>query len=157
MTIFLDSLAEIFREQVDRYRNWPFLNAAMAACAIVAAANGKVSFCQRMRIDQILATLDRLREFDPHEGVDLFNDFVDKITRCPKTGHQKALAAMSTVASEKPVAELLIRLCLAVSQSDGKISKSERSEIIYLCDVLGIEPGSVGLDPRRDESCSSGE
>lgn len=146
MTGFLDSLSEIFREQFDRYRNRPFLNAAMAACALVATASGKVSFCQRMRIDQILETLDRLRGFDPHEGVDLFNDFVEKIVSCPNTGHEKALAAMTTVTSEKPVAELLIRVCLAVSESDGKISTSERSEIISLCGVLGVEPASVGLD-----------
>jgi tellurite resistance protein TerB len=147
MTGFLDSLANLFREQVGRYRNWPFLNAAMAACALVATANGKVSFCQRVRIDQILETLDRLREFDPHEGVDLFNDFVEKIVRSPAAGHDKALAALSVVAREKEVAELLIRLCLAVSESDGKISMSELSEIVSLCGVLGVEPRSVGLDP----------
>ncbi|MCI0654957.1 MAG: TerB family tellurite resistance protein [Methylococcaceae bacterium] len=157
MTSFLESLAEIFHEQLDRHRNRPFLNAAMAACALVATANGKVSFCQRIRIDQILETLDRLRGFDPHEGVDLFNDFVEKIVSSPKTGHEKALAAMTTVASEKPVAELLIRVCLAVSESDGKISISEAKEIISLCGVLGIEPGSVGFYPKPIELSDSGE
>lgn len=157
MTSFLDLLSEIVREQVDRHRNRPFLNAAMAACALVATANGKVSFCQRMRIDQILETLDRLKGFDPHEGVDLFNDFVEKIINCPKTGHEKAWAALSAVGNEKSVRELLVRVCLAVSESDGKISTSEKNEIISLCGVLGIEPESVGLDSAPLKLSDSGE
>lgn len=154
MTSFLDSLSETYHEQVNRYKNRPFLNAAMAACALVATSNGKVSFCQRMRVDQILETLDRLRVFDPHEGVELFNDFVDQIFTCSKTGHEKALAAVTSVANEKPVAELLIRVCLAVSESDGQISLPEQVEIVSLCGVLGILPVAVGLDTECDRSLS---
>ncbi|MGR9106659.1 MAG: TerB family tellurite resistance protein [Gammaproteobacteria bacterium] len=156
MAGFLEVLSEIFREQVDRHRNWPFLNAAMAACALVATANGRVSFCQRMRLDQVLATLDRLRGFDPHEGVDLFNGFVEKIVRSPRIGRRKSLAAMAAVAGDKSLAELLIRVCLAVSESDGRVSPAEMHEILSLCSVLEIEPSSVGLNQKAPESIDSG-
>lgn len=146
MTNFLDSLSDAYHEQVDRYKNRPFLNASMAACALIATSNGKVSFCQRMRVDQILETLDRLRVFDPHEGVELFNEFVDQILTCPKTGHEKVLTAVTSHAKEKSVAELLIRVCMAVSESDGEISLPEQLEIVSLCSVLGVKPNSVGLN-----------
>lgn len=157
MTEFLDSITEIIREQVNRHRNWPFLNAAMAACAIVATAGGGVSFCHRMRIDHVLETLDRLRVFDPHEGVELFNSFVEKICRNSEVGRRKALNAMASVSAEKPLAEMLLRVCMAVSGSEGEISDLEKSEIANLCEVLEIEPDVVGLDYCVREACLSGE
>ena len=76
---FLATLTDKFQEQMERHRNRPFLRAVMAACALVAAADGKVSLAERVRVDQILDTLEELRIFDPHEGVDLFNEFTDAI------------------------------------------------------------------------------
>ena len=37
----------------------------MAACAMVSAAEGQLSFTDRIRIDQILETLTRLKVFEP--------------------------------------------------------------------------------------------
>ena len=145
MTRFLNHLTKLYQEQVERYRNRPFLKAAMAACALVAVADGKVSFSQRMRVDQILETLDKLKVYDPHEGVDLFNDFVDQILASPKRGHAKALEAIRSIPEKKNGARMLIRLCLAVSEKNGKISLVEQVEIVSLCNLLGIDPKEVNL------------
>ena len=61
MSRFLNHLTKLYQDQVERYRNRPFLKATMAACALVAVADGKVSFSQRVRVDQILETLDKLK------------------------------------------------------------------------------------------------
>ena len=145
MTSFLDHLTKLYQEQVERYRNRPFLKAAMAACALVAIANGKVSFSQRVRVDQILETLDKLKTYDPHEGVDLFNDYVDQILASPKAGHAKAVEAVQSVAENKETARMLIRLCLAVSERNGEISLVEQIEIVSLCNLVGIDPAEVNL------------
>jgi tellurite resistance protein TerB len=145
MSRFLHHLTKLYQEQVERYRNRPFLKAAMAACALVAVADGKVSFSQRVRIDQILETLDKLKVYDPHEGVDLFNEFVDQILASPKTGHAKAVEAVQSVAKNKDTARMLIRLCLAVSETNCKISTVEQVEIVSLCTLLGIDPSEVNL------------
>ncbi len=145
MTRFLNHLTKLYQEQVERYRNRPFLKAAMAACALVAVADGKVSFSQRVRVDQILETLDKLKAYDPHEGVDLFNDFVDQILASPKAGHAKALEAVKSVVENKKTARMLVRLCLAVSEKNGEISLVEQVEIVSLCNLLGIDPKEVNL------------
>ena len=69
MTGIIDELAALFKKK----RNEPFLRAAMAACAMVSMSDGHVYFCDRIRLDQIMTTLDKLKIFDPHEGVKLFN------------------------------------------------------------------------------------
>ena len=55
-----------------RHHNLPFLKATMAACALVATANGEVSFSERVRVDQIIETLEALQVYGPHEAVNIF-------------------------------------------------------------------------------------
>ena len=119
MAGFLQSLTEQYREQVSRHKNLPFLKATMASCAVVATADGKLSYTERVRVDQILATLEQLQVFDPHEGVDLFLEFAEHILMAPKDGHERALEALDWVKDEPETAKLIIRICLAVAESNG--------------------------------------
>ena len=143
---FLNSLLQQHREHLERQRNRPFLRAAMAACSVVALADGEVSFAQRVRVDQILETLDKLKVFDPHEGVNLFHEFTDGILEHPEHGHQMALEAIREVADhDAEDAKLLIRVCLAVSEAEGEMKLADQIEIVSLCSTLGIEPVACGL------------
>lgn len=143
----LGYLKTTFKERRQLAQNRSFLKAAMAACAMVSISEGQVNFCDRITLDQILTTLDQLKTFDPHEGVNLFNDFSEKIRRTPKLGRQEALAAIKTVTeAEYSNAELLIRLCLAISLSDGETSLVQKIEIISLCSLLEIDPKRFNLD-----------
>ena len=56
MSGFLSSLIDNWQDALDRHRNRPFLEAAMAACAVIATDDGTVSFAERVRVDQILET-----------------------------------------------------------------------------------------------------
>ena len=77
--------------------------AAMAACALVSVASGSVSFRHRVHVDRLMDTLDALRVFDPHEGVELFNQFVDALKADPEAGHRHALEVIADeVAHEVP-------------------------------------------------------
>ncbi|MEK9723008.1 MAG: hypothetical protein VW405_05925 [Rhodospirillaceae bacterium] len=79
MSGFLQGLIDNYQAHLDRARNRPFLEGAMAACAMVATVDGEVSFAERVRVDQILGTLERLQGFD--EGIDIFNEFTDAILK----------------------------------------------------------------------------
>ena len=146
MTGFLNELRDLLFEQIDRHKNLPLLKAAMASCALAAASTEKVMLCQRIRVDQILETFDKLKVFDAHEGVELFNHFVENIRTDWESGHSEALNAVTAVAGNKETATLLARLCLLVSQSNGSISPTERIEIESLCRLLKVQPEKLGLD-----------
>ena len=149
MSGLLNNFTHLFNESQKKRQNRPFLEAAMAACAMVSMSEGKVHFCDRIRLDQILSTLEKLKIFDPHEGVDIFNDFAEKIGASPKEGHAEALAAVKKVAIDKTTAELIVRLCLAISLSDGKTSMVEQIEIVSLCSLLGVDANLLGLDMQK--------
>lgn len=146
---FIDTLVNQFQDHLERRRNLPFLKACMAACAMVASADGDVSFAERVRVDQILETLNRLKVFDPHEGVNIFNDFTDAILANSRKGHGDALKFAIEGTPDPESRELLIRVCLAVSEMntgpDGTIPMTEQVEIVSLCSQLGVEARDCGL------------
>ncbi len=139
------TLSGLVLERIERQRNRPFLEAVMAACAIVATTDGRVTFAEDVRVDQILDRLDRLKAFDPHEGIDLFHDFCDGILADPKVGHDAALAAIRSIASNPADGSLLLRVCIAISEADGKMTLAEQIEIVSICSRFGIDPADCGL------------
>lgn len=145
MTGFLGTLIGRYQGQLARNRNRPFLRAAMAASALVATADGRITFSERMRMDQILENLEALKVFDPHEGVNLFNEFADALLEDPGAGHETALAAIEPLARDAETAALVLRVCLAISAADGEVSDKEQAEILALCARLGVDPKDCGL------------
>ena len=156
MSGFLATLVERYQEHLERQRNRPFLEAAMAACALVSIADGDVSLPERIKVDQILETLEALKVFDPHEGVELFNHFVEAIRASPRHGREEAVRALAEVAENPEDARLLVRLCCAVSEADGEKTLSDQIEIVSLCSLMGVEPGACGLYTDDDAARALG-
>ena len=151
MAGFLQSLLADYQNQIKRHQNRPFLNAAMAACALMAGSGGEITFSQRVRVDQILETLEKLQIFDPHEAIDLFNDYARAILDAPKEGHARALAAVQSVTADQETAGLLVRICMAVAQAGGEKNLSQEIEIVMLCSLLQVEPDNTDLYIHRDD------
>ena len=149
MSGMLDNLKRFFQDRSEKEQNRPFLKAAMAACAMVSASEGQVSFADRIRVDQIMDTLTRLKAFDPQEGVELFNRYTKSILASPQEGREAALKVIKSVTSDPETAELIIDLCLAVSLSDGVTSLVEHIEIVSLCGLIGVDPDKIGLDTEQ--------
>ncbi len=154
----LASLGELFKERLERQKNRPFLEGVMAACAVVATSDGAVSFAEQVRVDQILQTLDQLKVFDPHEGVEIFRDFSESIIDHPHEGHDRALEAIAKVSEDLEDGALLLRICLAVSEADGPASLVDQIEIVSICSRFGIDPAECGLyiDMPLDEFLRAG-
>jgi len=148
----LHALSQGIHTQLERRHNLPFLKACMAASAVVAIADGVIAFSQRVRVDQVLETLEALKVFDPHKGVDLFNHYADAILADPKSGRAEAVKAITQMADNPDISRLLIRACRAISEANGEIKLVEKIELISLCSLLGVEPSDCGLDPDYREA-----
>ena len=149
MSGILDNLKAFFQARNAKQQDRPFLEAAMAACAMVSASEGQVSFADRIRVDQIMDTLTQLKVFSAQEGVDLFSHYTAMILASPKAGRESALSTIRAVTTDMETAELLIDLCLAVSLSDGVTSLVEHIEIVSLCGLIGVDPDKIGLDTEQ--------
>ncbi|MGO1117446.1 tellurite resistance TerB family protein [Rhodovibrionaceae bacterium A322] len=142
MSIF-GQLREAFEQQTLRVRNRSFLEATMATCALVALADGVVTFPERVRIDQMLESLTELKAFDPHEAVDLFNDYVEELQEDPAKGHARAISAIRAILDNPESAHLMLRIAYELSKADGEITRSERYRIKEIATLLEIAPPTL--------------
>jgi tellurite resistance protein len=76
------TMANIFRaarismaEKLQRHRSKPFLEAMMAAAALLALADEEIVISERLALDFILANVSELKLFDVHQAVNLFRDW----------------------------------------------------------------------------------
>ena len=136
--------AAIAREH-ERLQNRPFLEATMAASALVAMADGKVKFSELSALDELLESVRELQVYDPHVAVDLCRDYVEAISANAESGKTKALEAVGKIAGDDEAARLVIQMGLVISRSDGDFSESEMDTVRDLCAALWLDPGDVGL------------
>ena len=118
----------------------------MAASALVAFADGDVSFSERIRLDQILEQLKQQRVFDVHEAVNRFNDVVEKLHRKPEDGRNKALETIARFADDADAARQMIRIACALSLADGDFSEREQQQVAELCAKLRVRPEECGIE-----------
>jgi len=158
MSGLIGHLIDNYQAHMVRQKNRAFLEGVMAACALVATADGQISFGERVRVDQIMQNLKELAVFDPHEGVNIFNEFTDLILEHPATGHETAFLAMEKIAKEaEENGNLMVRVCLAICQADGGDQIADQIEIVTLCSRLGLDLSDCGLyiDKSTDELLKS--
>ena len=138
MSSLLDELMGVLRGEFARLRNRPFLDAAMAASALVATADGVVSFAERTRLDGVIERVRQLEVFEPHEAVDAFDYFVDAIQADAHLGREKAIAAITGFADKPEEAGYLMRIARAVALADQHISEAEQRQLEELKSILSI-------------------
>lgn len=129
---------ETLRNSLSRIRNRQFLDATMAATALVATADGEVTFSELSALDTVLESVRDLQIYDPHVAVDIYRDFADAIADNPDTGRRDAMAAVGKIGRDHEAAELVIRVAVAISKADGELSPLESRAISDICGTLGV-------------------
>jgi len=137
MPIFKELLSDIHKALV-KHDNRKFLEATMAACAIVANADGVISFSERGCFDQIINLVARLKIYDPHEAVDLFNEYVERLNNDEQLEKKALLKKIRDIISHKEDQELLLKICWRISRADGEIKRSEREAVEDIATNLGL-------------------
>jgi len=130
----------------ERVRSRQFLDAVMAAGALVASADGEVSLAELLSRDDVLRRVDALQAFDTHEAVDIFRDHVSAIEANRAVGTERALESLAPVGADADAAQLLLRVALAIAKADSDFSPEEQRAVVRICEALGIEE----LDPESD-------
>lgn len=141
MADMLQALTRGIGAMARRHNKRPLLRAAMASCALVAHADGAISFSERIRLDAILDTLDELKVFDPHEGVEMFVNFVDELRADPISGRQRALDAIKPFARDRHATELLMDICVSIAVADGPAYPAEVVAMDAVSRTLGLPSG----------------
>jgi tellurite resistance protein TerB len=148
MSILADKAREMLAHYTGRTRDRAFLEAAMAASALVAAADGEVALAELHSRDEVLDRIDALQAFDASDAVAVFRGYVSAIETDHDAGVKQALAAVARVGSEPGQAALLMRVAVAIAKADARFSPEEQAVIVQLAESLGAESIDMTADPQ---------
>ena len=135
----MKAIRSALNEYLQRFRNKPFLEASMAASALLALADDEILLSERLALDFVLENVEELRIFDPHKAVDLFRDYAEAIREDFETGREKVFKTVARFAGDEHAAELLVRSCALIGKADGDFSEQEKEVVADLCRVLRID------------------
>ncbi len=123
-----------------RYKSQDVLDAVVAACALVALADGRLDHAERQQMIDFVNQSDELRVFDTNKVIQQFNLFVQKIERDSIIGRAEAFKALGRVRSKPEIARLVARYCIAIGYADGYFDENEKQIVAEICMELGLNP-----------------
>lgn len=149
---FLDRLKELAQqtstqaqEGWSRFNNAGFADATMAACALIAAADGKIDQNERSRTAQFITSSDKLKAFNVSDLRTKYENFCDVVSRDFDFGKIELMQKVSRVANKPDEARAVVQLAVVIANADGNFSADEQKvmrEIIY---ALKLNPQEFGL------------
>ena len=143
MTGIVSAIETLITKHQQKIRSRQFLEAAMGASAMLALADGEISFAELMARDYVLDHVQQLQVFDPNEAADLFRSYAETISNNPQLGKANVLEAINHLAGDLELASLLLRICLVIAKADCDFSQPEHEVIDTFCDVLGLDEEEI--------------
>jgi tellurite resistance protein TerB len=130
-------------EKIKKHRNKPFLEAMMAATALLALADEEIVLSERLALDYILENVKELKIFDVQQAVNLFRDYGKEIQKDFDKAKAKVLEAVSKFSGDQQKAALLVRAAILMAKADGDFNEPEQKIVDELCRRLCLESEKV--------------
>lgn len=131
--------------EISKFRNAEFMEAVVAGCALVAAADGEISSAEKLKMTGFIQNSKELKVFDLNKVIASFNGFCEKFGFDEQIGRAEALKAVASIRKKEDAARLLVRVCIAIGSSDGNFDESERAVCRTICNELGLNPADFDL------------
>ena len=145
MAGFFQFAKDALAVELEKFRNRQFLDATMAASALVSLADGDANITELNILDQALETIHELNIYDPHDAMDLYRDYIDRLREDPVQGRETIMQAVAKIQDDEHAARLLIRVCVAIGKADEDFSPPEKDVIKALSQALALDPTEIGL------------
>ena len=145
---FLDSLkqkAGELKNEVLKFKNRDFLNAAMAGSVLIAMADGVISADEKRKMIRFTENYDALSVFSSKELIESFQNFVAQIEFDKDLGEAKAYEALRKLKSNDAAARLIMRLIIAIAGADGNFDDSEKRVARKIAMELNLNPAEFEL------------
>lgn len=132
-------------EGVKRFKNKDLLEAIVAGCAMVAAADGTIDSSEKQKMAGFLGRSQDLSVFNMSEVIDRFNHYAGNMEFDVMIGKQESLRVIGKFRPKPEVARVIVGVCCAVGAADGDFDEQEKNVVRDICNVLGLAPSEFGL------------
>ncbi|MGO4269940.1 tellurite resistance TerB family protein [Paenibacillus sp. TAF58] len=132
-------------DQVKKFQNKDFLDAVVAGCAIVAAADGSIGNSEKEKMIGYISRSEELKVFDVSNVIARFNHFAGNFEFSNIVGKQEALKVISKFNNKPEVARIIIAVCCAIGAADGDFDDQEKKVVRDICTALNLNPSEFSL------------
>ncbi|MFI8181329.1 TerB family tellurite resistance protein [Actinacidiphila glaucinigra] len=122
-----------------------FRDAAMAMCALVAAADGSIDPSERRRVAQLIATNEVLQNFGAADLQRRFEDNLARLTADFDLGKVSVLQEIAKAAKKPAEARAVVQIGIVIGGADGDFDKTEQAVVREACHTLGLPPHEFDL------------
>ena len=145
MSRLFELIKSPFGRRQDHSRHKILLDAAMAACALVALADDDERLAELAMRDRVLVRLKELEDFDTQKAIDTYDRYVQLMIRDKDDGRKVSMEHLLKVRDNRQDSERLVKICLAIGRADHTFSPRERSVVEEICQSLNLHPGDLGV------------
>jgi tellurite resistance protein TerB len=141
----LKSKASELKNDVLKFKNKDFLNAAMAGSALIAMADGSISSEEKQRMIRFIEHDDSLSVFTSKDVIAAFQDFVGQIEFDQDIGSAAAYKTIAKMKTDTDAARLLIRMIISIGSADGNFDTDEKKMAGKIARELNLNPAEFDL------------
>ncbi len=131
--------------EVGKFKNKEFMEAVVAGCALVSAADGDISASEKQKMIGFIQNSDELKVFDLDQVIATFNSVCGKFEFDAAIGRAEALKMAGKLRGKEDAARLMVRVCCAVGSADGHFDESEKAACRSICQELRLNPADFDL------------
>lgn len=131
--------------EVSKFRNREFMEAVVAACGMVAAADGHISPDEKRKMLGYLERAEELKHFETTKVIEFFNKVTGNYDFDSAIGKAEALKVIGKVRSKPEQARMVVRVACVIGASDGDFDDDEKATVRTICGDLGLDPAEFDL------------
>ncbi|MEG6522004.1 tellurite resistance TerB family protein [Desulfotomaculum sp. 1211_IL3151] len=142
---FFNSTKSTLLDSVKRFKNKEFLDAVIAGCALVAAADGHIDSAEKTKMLGYIQRSEELKVFDTSKVIERFNHFTENFGFDHTIGKAEAYKAIMKMRSNREAARVVVSVCCAIGMADGNFDEQEKAVVRDICREIGIETSEFQL------------
>ncbi len=131
--------------EAKRFKNKDFHTAVVAACALIAYADGEVSADEKKKMAGFMQVNDAMKIFDINTTIEIFNKYIQQMEFDLDIGRSEALTAIAKLSGKAAEARTVVRLAGAIGAADGDFDDSEKAAVRTICNELSLDATEFGL------------
>lgn len=129
----------VLERYAHRAHDQDFVEATMAAAALLAYADGRITMVERLARDEALDRLAELRVLPADRAVTLFRGYAEAFKEDPGKTREQILEKVTPFKGEPELARLIVQVCVYIARSDRHFDETEREVIQELASALRVK------------------
>lgn len=133
------------KNEVLKFKNKDFLNAAVSGSVLISMADGSVSSEEKQKMMRFIENYEALSVFASKEIVESFQDTMSQIEFDKDLGEAKAYDAVRKMKGNDDASRLIMRLIIAIAGADGDFDDDEQRVARKIAVELSLDPAEFEL------------